>query len=36
MTGVNPGKHGIYGFADVQPVYGIAFPNYAHGRALGG
>ncbi len=34
MTGVNPGRHGIYGFTDVKPEsYGIAFPNYVHVRA---
>ena len=34
MTGVNPGKHGIYGFTDVKPdSYAIYFPNYSHVRA---
>lgn len=34
MTGVNPGRHGIFGFTDVKPEsYGITFPNYAHVRA---
>lgn len=34
MTGVNPGKHGIYGFTDVKPEsYGLAFPNYSHVQA---
>src|SRR5688572_19532647 len=34
MTGVNPGRHGIYGFTDVKPdSYGIIFPNYSHVRA---
>lgn len=34
MTGVNPGRHGIFGFTDVKPEsYGILFPNYAHVRA---
>lgn len=33
MTGVNPGKHGIYGFTDVKPdSYAITFPNYSHVR----
>jgi len=34
MTGVNPGKHGIYGFTDVKrDSYAIYFPNYSHVRA---
>ena len=34
MTGVNPGRHGIYGFTDVKPEsYGISFPTYAQVRA---
>lgn len=34
MTGVNPGRHGIFGFTDVKPEsYGIAFPTYAQVRA---
>jgi predicted AlkP superfamily phosphohydrolase/phosphomutase len=34
MTGVNPGRHGIFGFTDVKPdSYGIGFPNYTHVRA---
>lgn len=34
MTGVNPGRHGVFGFTDVKPEsYGIVFPNYAHVRA---
>jgi len=34
MTGVNPGRHGIFGFTDVKPEsYGISFPTYAHVRA---
>ncbi|HEX8186382.1 MAG TPA: alkaline phosphatase family protein [Blastocatellia bacterium] len=31
MTGANPGRHGIYGFLDLQPnSYKIYFPNSAH------
>lgn len=31
MTGRNPGKHGIYGFADIEPEnYQIYFPNYCN------
>ncbi|HJQ26234.1 MAG TPA: alkaline phosphatase family protein [Blastocatellia bacterium] len=31
MTGANPGRHGIYGFLDVQPnSYKIYFPNSRH------
>ncbi len=34
MTGVNPGRHGIYGFTDVKrDSYAIYFPNYAHVQA---
>ncbi|HST22968.1 MAG TPA: alkaline phosphatase family protein, partial [Blastocatellia bacterium] len=31
MTGANPGRHGIYGFLDLQPAsYKIYFPNSRH------
>lgn len=31
MTGANPGRHGIYGFLDLQPnTYKIYFPNSGH------
>ncbi|HXG95457.1 MAG TPA: alkaline phosphatase family protein [Blastocatellia bacterium] len=31
MTGANPGRHGIYGFIDLQPAsYKIYFPNSRH------
>jgi len=31
MTGLNPGKHGIFGFADLQSgSYNLYFPNAAH------
>lgn len=31
MTGSNPGKHGIYGFLDLQPgTYKVYFPNSRH------
>ena len=31
MTGSNPGRHGIYGFLDLQPnSYKIYFPNSRH------
>ncbi|HVF91993.1 MAG TPA: alkaline phosphatase family protein [Blastocatellia bacterium] len=31
MTGANPGRHGIYGFLDLQPdTYKIYFPNSRH------
>jgi predicted AlkP superfamily phosphohydrolase/phosphomutase len=31
MTGANPGRHGIYGFLDLQPnSYKIYFPNSSH------
>jgi predicted AlkP superfamily phosphohydrolase/phosphomutase len=31
MTGANPGRHGIYGFLDVQPnSYRVYFPNSRH------
>ena len=31
MTGANPGKHGVYGFLDLQPgSYKIYFPNSRH------
>jgi predicted AlkP superfamily phosphohydrolase/phosphomutase len=34
MTGVNPGKHGIYGFLDLQPQsYKVYFPNAKHVRS---
>lgn len=34
MTGVNPGRHGIFGFTDVKPEsYGMTFPTYAQVRA---
>jgi len=34
MTGVNPGKHGIFGFMDIKPgTYATFFPNTAHVRA---
>jgi predicted AlkP superfamily phosphohydrolase/phosphomutase len=34
MTGVNPGRHGIYGFTDVRrDSYALTFPNYGHLRA---
>ena len=34
MTGANPGRHGIYGFVDLQPnSYKIHFPNSAHIRS---
>jgi predicted AlkP superfamily phosphohydrolase/phosphomutase len=33
-TGVNPAKHGIFGFIDLQPgTYRTCFPNFAHNRA---
>jgi len=37
MTGANPGRHGIYGFLDLQPnSYKIYFPNsrHIHGETL--
>src|SRR5687767_9752547 len=34
MTGVNPGKHGVYGFVDLQPhSYKAYFPNSKHVKA---
>jgi len=31
MTGVNPAKHGIYGFMDLKPgTYQMIFPGYSH------
>jgi predicted AlkP superfamily phosphohydrolase/phosphomutase len=34
MTGVNPGKHGIYGFTELRrDSYALFFPNYGHVRA---
>lgn len=34
MTGVNPGKHGIFGFMDLKPgTYTTFFPNTTHVRA---
>lgn len=34
MTGANPGRHGIYGFLDIQPQsYKIYFPNSRHIQA---
>ncbi|HKP85617.1 MAG TPA: alkaline phosphatase family protein [Blastocatellia bacterium] len=34
MTGANPGRHGIYGFLDLQPAsYKIYFPNSRHIRS---
>jgi predicted AlkP superfamily phosphohydrolase/phosphomutase len=31
MTGANPGRHGVYGFVDLQPnSYKIYFPNSTH------
>ena len=34
MTGVNPGRHGIYGFTDVRrDSYAVSFPNYTNVRA---
>ena len=31
MTGVNPAKHGIYGFMDLKPgTYQMIFPSYPH------
>jgi len=34
MTGVNPGRHGIYGFMELKPGgYGMYFPNYGHMKA---
>ena len=34
MTGVNPGRHGIYGFTDVKrDSYAVYFPNYRHVQA---
>ena len=34
MTGANPGRHGIYGFLDLQPnSYKIFFPNSKHIRS---
>lgn len=34
MTGANPGRHGIYGFLDLQPSsYKIYFPNSRHIRS---
>ena len=34
MTGVNPGRHGIFGFTDVtRDGYATTFPNYTHLRA---
>jgi predicted AlkP superfamily phosphohydrolase/phosphomutase len=33
-TGVNPGRHGIFGFTDVRPdSYALYFPNAGHVRA---
>jgi predicted AlkP superfamily phosphohydrolase/phosphomutase len=33
MTGANPGRHGIYGFSDLQPgSYKLYFPNSKHIR----
>ena len=34
MTGVNPGRHGIFGFMDVKPgTYSTFFPNTTHVRS---
>lgn len=34
MTGVNPGRHGIYGFMDLKPgTYQMYFPSYPHLKA---
>lgn len=34
MTGANPGRHGIYGFSDLQPgSYKLYFPNSKHIRS---
>jgi predicted AlkP superfamily phosphohydrolase/phosphomutase len=34
MTGVNPGRHGIYGFMDLKPdSYQMYFPSYPHLKA---
>ncbi len=34
MTGVNPGRHGIYGFMDLKPgTYQMFFPSYPHLKA---
>ena len=34
MTGVNPGRHGVYGFMDLRPgTYDMFFPNYASVKA---
>jgi predicted AlkP superfamily phosphohydrolase/phosphomutase len=34
MTGANPGRHGVYGFLDLQPgSYKIYFPNSRHIRS---
>jgi predicted AlkP superfamily phosphohydrolase/phosphomutase len=34
MTGNNPGRHGIYGFTDIEPVeFKQYFPNFRHIRA---
>ncbi len=34
MTGVNPGRHGIFGFVDLKPgTYTTYFPNAAHVRS---
>jgi len=34
MTGVNPAKHGIYGFMDLKPgTYQMYFPSYPHLKA---
>jgi len=34
MTGVNPGRHGIFGFVDLKPgTYSTYFPNSAHVRS---
>jgi len=31
MTGLNPGRHGIYGFMDLKPAsYQLYFPSYPH------
>ena len=34
MTGLNPGRHGIYGFMDLKPgTYQMYFPSYPHLKA---
>lgn len=33
MTGVNPGRHGIFGFMELKPGYEMYFPNFSHMKA---